>query len=478
MKPFMGKNFLLTNDTAKLLYHHYAAKLPIIDYHCHVSPKEIAEDKHYANITELWLGGDHYKWRALRSCGVPEKYITGNASDYEKFRAYATVMPRLIGNPLYHWSHLELQRYFGFDGNLSAETADEVWELCNARLAEPKMGVRNIIKVSGVEVLCTTDDPVDSLEWHEKIAATSERFPVRVLPAWRPDKGLNIDRDGWRAYMTALENAAGIPITDWDSLKKAYAHRLNFFAEHGCCTADHGMDEQIVCAPESELYRAGDIFVRALHGEMPNEAETAIFKTALLLFFAEHYTKMNWVMQIHFGVLRNVNSKRMKELGPDSGFDVIGGRSSLTELARLLDLFSKHEALPRMILYSINPADNAGIGALIGAFQENPETEEFALHRGMPRIMQGSAWWFNDHMTGIRDQLISLANLSALGCFVGMLTDSRSFISYTRHEYFRRILCNLLGEWAEAGEYPQDPSNLAEIVMDLCYNNAKNFFRL
>lgn len=470
MKKFLGQDFLLKNGTAKLLYENYAAKLPIIDYHCHVSPKEIAEDKQYSNITELWLGGDHYKWRAIRSCGVSEKYITGDASDYEKFKAYATIMPKLIGNPLYHWSHLELSRYFGYDGVLNASTCDEVWELCNKKLAMPEMSVKNIIKASGVELLCTTDDPVDSLEYHAQIAS-DKNFGVTVLPAWRPDKGLKADKRGYREYIDLLASVSGIKITDIASLKEAYKVRLDFFDKAGCRTADHGMDNYIPFRLTKNEKELDDIFKKAYEtdGDI-TEAEADAFRTAMYCFFGKEYTERNWVMQMHYGVMRNPNTKYFKALGPDTGFDVIDGNPvSVYNLSKLLDLMYSRDALPKTIVYSINPNDNAAIGTVIGAFQTESEN-------GMPRVMQGSAWWFNDNKAGMRAQMISLANLSAFGNFLGMLTDSRSFISYPRHEYFRRILCSLIGEWVENGEYPADMGTLAEIVMDICYNNTKNFF--
>lgn len=465
----MDNDFLLSGDAAKQFYHTYAEQLPIIDYHCHVSPQEIAQDKRYSNITEIWLGGDHYKWRAMRSCGVDEKYITGDASDYEKFRAFAQCMPKLIGNPLYHWSHLELRRYFGYSGILSGKTCDEVWKLTAEKLAEPDMSVRGIIKASRVDALCTTDDPADTLEWHRIIAADSS-FDVKVLPAFRPDKGINIERDGWAEYIRTLSQVSGVQITDLESLKDAYRARIAFFAENGCVTADHGIDDEIPYAYEPNRVHINEIFCAALkNGKCTDAQEIKIFKTEMHRFFAAEYSARGWVMQIHFGVLRNACTDMYKKLGADCGFDIIGGRSSVTELARLLDLFASSDGLPRTVLYSINPADNAAIGALLGGFQ-------LSDGNGMPRIMQGSAWWFNDNKSGMRDQMISLANLSSLGCFLGMLTDSRSFLSYTRHEYFRRIFCNLIGEWVDSGEYPVDTEALAELVMDVCYNNAKNFF--
>lgn len=461
MKKFMGNNFLLKNETAKVLYHKYASQIPIIDYHCHVSPKEIAENKSYSNITELWLGGgDHYKWRAMRFCGIDEGLITGNASDYDKFRAYAAIMPKLIGNPLYHWSHLELKRYFGYDGILKEETCDEVWGLCNEKLAQPGMTVHNIIKNSNVELLCTTDDPADSLEWHIQIAQ-DDLFDVKVLPAFKPDKGIICDRKGYGAYIKKLSEASGIEIDNVDTLKDAYIKRLDFFAANGCCTADHSVDNYV----PFKLYNNIDgIFKKALESDGGNisEDESDIFRTHMMIFFAGEYKKRSWVMQYHFGVLRNSNTAIFNKLGPDTGHDIISGQPSISQLAKLLNHLDKQNSLPKTILYSINPVDNAGIGALCGAFQ--------------PQLRHGSAWWFNDNYDGMREQMKQLANLSAFGNFLGMLTDSRSFISYTRHEYFRRILCDIIGDLVEDGLYPCDMEYLPQLVMDICYNNTKKFF--
>lgn len=464
----MDKDFLLKTHTAKLLFENYASKLPIIDYHCHVPPKDIAEDRRYSNITELWLGGDHYKWRAERSCGVPEKYITGDASDYEKFRAYATVMPKLIGNPLYHWSHLELQRYFGYHGVLNADTCDEVWTLCNEKLATPEMSVKNIIRASGVELLCTTDDPIDTLEYH-KILREDETFGVRVLPAWRPDKALKVTGAGYREYIDALSAVSGVTVTDSATLKQALVRRLDHFEAMGCRTADHGIDT-VPYSRAKNLRQLDEIFERAYNGETVTREEGDIFLTEFLRFFAGEYTKRGWVMQLHYGVNRNPNTKYFKKLGADTGFDCIApSNGSVANLAALLDSMYSCDALPRTVIYPIEPSDNAAVATVIGAFQNDAEG-------GMPRVMQGSAWWFNDNIDGMLAQMKNLANLSAFGCFTGMLTDSRSFISYPRHEYFRRILCNLIGDWVENGEYPSDIEALADIVMDICYNNTRNYF--
>ncbi|MCI8387967.1 MAG: glucuronate isomerase [Clostridiales bacterium] len=468
MKTFMGKNFLLETEAAKVLFHNYADKLPIIDYHCHVSPKEIAEDKRYNNITELWLGGDHYKWRAMRCCGVPEEYITGNASDYDKFKAWCKAMPKLIGNPLYHWSHLELRRYFDCNLIINEENCDAIWETCNAKLAEPEMSVRNIIRNSNVKLVCTTDDPVDSLEWH-KLLADDASFDVKVLPAFRPDKGININKSGIAEYMAKLSAAAGVEITDVDSLKKAYVQRLDLFASLGCKTADHGFDEYRTFI-ESNPYEVNEIFKKAIEsdGKDITDEEMYKFKTEMLTFLAAEYKKRGFVMQIHFGVLRNQNTRMFKAIGPDTGFDTVGNFDMITPLSRLLDKMDSTDGLPRTILYSINPTDNAAVAALCGCFELSGD--------GKPKVIQGSAWWFSDNLDGMRRQMTDLANLSAFGNFLGMLTDSRSFISYTRHEYFRRILCDLIGKWVENGEYPADIETLAELVADICYNNAKNFF--
>jgi len=467
MKTFMGKNFLLTTETAKILYHTYAENLPIIDYHCHVPPKDIAEDKQYSNITELWLGGDHYKWRAIRSAGVPEKYITGDASDYEKFKAYASIMPSLIGNPLYHWTHLELRRFFDCDLILSADTCDEIWELTSNLLAKPEYSVRNLIRRSNVDLLCTTDDPADSLEYHAALAA-DPTFETKVLPAFRPDKGFNINKSGLKEYYEKLGKASGVEITDIKSLKAALKNRIEFFHSMGCRTADHGLDEFPLFVKPNE-YAADQALKAALasDGRDVTSEMLCVVKCEMLRFLAAEYASHGWVMQLHMGVARNVNSNMMKALGADTGFDTIG-YTNIPAMIELLDMMEKDNALPRTILYSIDPTCDAAIGSVIGAFQTSGD--------GMPKVMQGSAWWFNDNIDGMKAQMKQLANLSVFGKFLGMLTDSRSFTSYPRHEYFRRILCDLIGEWVESGMYPFDPEALAQLVADICYNNTKEFF--
>lgn len=469
MKKFMDENFLLYSEPASALYHSYAEKLPIIDYHCHVNAAEIANNKQYSNITELWLSGDHYKWRAIRSNGFDEKYITGDASDYDKFAAYAKIMPKLIGNPLYHWTHLELKRYFDCDLILSDKTVDTIWELTAEKLASPEMSARGLIKGSRVEALCTTDDPIDTLEYHDAIAA-DDTFDTQVLPAFRPDKGMNIERSGIAEYIDKLSTASGVKITDLDSLKEAYLNRLDYFDARGCRTADHGYDDYVLFVKPNP-YAANEAFKKALasDGKEVSEEEAALYKCEMMRFFGGEYTRRGWVMQIHMGVMRNPNSVQLSRLGPDTGHDTIAGKNCIMDLARLFDLLRASESLPKTIVYSINPVDNAAIGALIGSYQHSDGS-------GMQRIHQGSAWWFNDHNDGMRSQMKTLASLATFGNFLGMLTDSRSFTSYARHEYFRRILCDVIGEWVEKGEYPADVDALGQMVCDICYNNTKDFF--
>ncbi len=466
MKKFLDKDFILSNATAQILYHEYAAQMPIVDYHCHVSPKEIYEDVHFENIAQLWLAGDHYKWRIMRSDGVDEKYITGDASWSEKFRKFAESLPRAIGNPMYHWCHLELKKYFGYEGVLNGDTAQEVWDLAADKLQQADMGVRGIIARSNVAFIGTTDDPVDSLEWHRALAE-DKTFQTTVAPSFRPDKALNIDKLGWREYMDALSAAADVRIDGLATLKEALRRRMVHFANHGCKASDHGLDYMVYREPdESEA----DMAVRkGLVGEQVSAEEAEMLKTVLLLFCAEEYSRLGWVMQLHYNCLRNPNSTMLVQIGPDAGFDCIGPHNGSRALAKVLDALYAKAVLPRTILYSLDAGDNGFLDTLIGAFQG---TEV----RG--KLQHGSAWWFNDNKQGMREQLISLANLSLLGNFVGMLTDSRSFLSYTRHEYFRRILCDLIGSWVENGEYPADIPTVGGIIQDISYYNAVRYFGL
>lgn len=460
----MDESFLLSNEAAKKLYFDYAKDMPIIDYHCHINPQEIYEDRQFENITQVWLGGDHYKWRFMRSCGVDESYITGDAPDQEKFRKWAECLGKAIGNPLYHWSHLELRKYFGYTGALNKSTADEVWELCNRKLAEPSMSVRNIIRQSNVRLICTTDDPADSLIWHKKLSE-DDSFDVQVLPAWRPDKAMNLEKPTYLEYLDTLAQVSGVGIASFTDLCHALSLRMDFFASMGCCVSDHGL-EYVMYAPASDQ-EIEEIFAKRLAGGSITRQEEMKFKTAFLLFVGAEYAKRNWVMQLHYGCKRDNNTRMFDLLGPDTGYDCIGTGAPADQLADYLNALNKSNALPKTILYSLNPNDNAAIGTILGCFQDST---------AISKIQHGSAWWFNDHKTGMQEQLTSLANLGNLSGFVGMLTDSRSFLSYTRHDYFRRILCNLIGSWVENGEFPADYETLKEIVEGICYENAVKYF--
>ena len=462
MKHFMDADFLLHTDTAKRLYHEVAAKCPIIDYHCHLSPKEIAEDKRFSSITELWLGGDHYKWRLMRSFGVAERFITGDASDREKFRKWAETLSLAIGNPLYHWSHLELRNYFGYDGILNGETADAVFDLCNEKLRDPAFSARNLILRSDVAALCTTDDPADSLEWHKQIADSG--FAVKVLPSFRPDKTLGIEKPEWTSYLNTLGTAASTEIHSFSDLCEALEARAAFFDTLGCRVSDHGLAAVPYVPATEETVEA--IFAKRQCGETLSARETAQYQTALLLFLGRAYARLGWVMQLHFGVIRD-NAKRVyRALGPDAGVDSIGDAVSISELASFLNALDETDELPKTILYSLNPNDNAALAAVMGCFQRDLKG----------KLQLGSAWWFNDHKKGMQAHLTDLAAEGHLATFVGMLTDSRSFLSYARHEYFRRILCDLIGTWVEDGEFPNDEATLNRIVRGICYENAKTYF--
>ena len=464
MKKFMDEDFLLTSDAAKKLYHDYAENMPIVDYHCHINPQEICEDRKFENITQVWLGGDHYKWRQMRSNGVDEKYITGDATDREKFQKWAETLEKLIGNPLYHWSHLELKRYFGYEGYLNGETAEEVWNLCNEKLAQDDMTVRNIIKKSNVKLICTTDDPIDTLEYHEKLAK-DDTFDVKVLPAWRPDKAMNLEKPEYLDYLKKLSEVSGIEVKSFKTLIEALVKRMDYFQERGCSVSDHAL-EYVMYAPASEEEIEAIYSKRLAGGEITKEEERKV-KTAFILAVGKEYHKRDWVMQLHYGVKRDNNRRVFNELGPDAGIDCINNFAPSSEMADYLNGLAETDELPKTILYSLNPTDNASIGTIIGCFQDSS---------CIGKIQQGSGWWFNDNKTGMIEQMTSLANLGLLGNFIGMLTDSRSFLSYTRHEYFRRILCELIGGWVENGEYPADMKVLGKMVEDISYNNAVRYF--
>lgn len=466
MVSFLSDDFLLSNPTAIKLYHSYAAHMPIVDYHCHIDPKEIYEDRRFDNLAQVWLGGDHYKWRIMRSNGVEEFYITGGASDWEKFEKFAQTLPRCIGNPMYHWCHLELKNFFGYTGVLNEKTAREVWELANDKLRhDPLLTARGLIRRSNVVMVGTTDDPCSDLRYHELLAQSD--FETKVCPSFRPDLALNLHKPGFPAYMAKLSEASGVQIQSAADVAQALSARIAFFDAHGCRASDHGLD--YVMYREATREQIEESFQKALRGEKLTAEEIEGYQTYLLLHCGREYARMGWVMQLHFSCMRNPNSRAFATLGADTGFDSMAVSDSCVALYALMDAWEREGKLPKTILYSLNPGDDSWIDTLIGAFQD----------ASIPGKMQhGSAWWFNDNKTGMVNQLTSLANLSILGNFVGMLTDSRSFLSYARHEYFRRILCNLLGTWVENGEYPDDMEFLGTLVQDICTNNAKRYFRL
>lgn len=460
-KAFMDDSFLLNSPVAEKLYNDYAKDLPIIDYHCHLSPQEIYEDKQFKNITEAWLYGDHYKWRALRANGVDESLITGEADDYDKFVAWAKTVPTTIGNPLYQWTHLELRRFFNDETLLNEKTAPAVWENVNAQLQ--KKTARQLIVESKVEVICTTDDPIDSLAYHRLIAEDAS-FNVQVLPSFRPDKALEINRATFLPWIEALGEMIGAPITSYKDLTAALEQRISFFDDLGCKVSDHALDTILYAqATEDEV---AAIFARGLAGETVTLEEEAKYKTALLIFLGQQYATRNWAMQYHISAHRNNNTRQFNTLGPDTGFDSINDGQIAVPLTRLLDALAMTDALPKTIIYSLNPKDYYVIASIVGSFQE----------RVPGKIQFGTAWWFNDQKEGMLDQMRALASIGVFSRFIGMLTDSRSFLSYTRHEYFRRLVCDLIGQWVTNGEYPEDYELLGQVVEDICYYNAKNYF--
>ncbi|MBP5321693.1 MAG: glucuronate isomerase [Kiritimatiellae bacterium] len=464
MKPFIHDDFLLPNETARLLYHTYAEPMPIIDYHCHLPPREIAEDKRWANMTQVWLGGDHYKWRTMRSNGIDERFITGDAPDREKFDKFAETMPYLLRNPMYDWSHLELARYFGITELLSPASADAIWEKTLAALAEPGFSARGFMTRSRVELVCTTDDPADDLHFHEAIRASG--FTTRVLPAWRPDKALALDRPAfWNAWLDRLSAAAGAPVRTWDDLLSALQKRHDFFAAQGCRLSDYGL-ETVVQVPYTEA-EVRAIFKKVRDGGTATGGEIDQFRSALLFEGLAMDARSDWSAQIHYGAQRNNNTKMFQRLGPDTGFDSIGDWFAAAPMARLFDRLELADALPRTIIYTLNPRDNEMVGTMLGNFQRGPEAG---------RMQFGSGWWFNDQKDGMARQIEALSQLGLLSRFVGMLTDSRSFLSYTRHEYFRRILCSIFGSDIEAGRIPADIPWVGEIIRDICYRNAVRYF--
>lgn len=464
MKKFMDKDFLLHTETAKELYHNHAAKMPIFDYHCHINPKQIADDARFENITQIWLYGDHYKWRGMRTNGVDEKYCTGNGTDWEKFEKWAETVPNTLRNPLFHWTHLELKKFFGIDKVLSPATAKEIWDECNAKLQLPEYSARGIIRMANVHTICTTDDPVDSLEYHRQIKESG--FEVAVLPAWRPDKAMAVENvKTYNDYLDKLSTSANMKIVSFADLMSALDSRHQFFHDNGCRLSDHGIETFI-----AEDYTQGEIeqiFAKVRSGAVLSSEEIGKFKSCMLYEFGIMDHSRGWTQQFHFGVLRNNNTRLFNQLGADVGFDSIGDFEIGKPLAKFLDRLDSNNQLAKTILYNINPRDNELIGTMIGNFQDG----------SVPGKMQfGSGWWFLDQKDGMEKQINALSNLGLLSRFVGMLTDSRSFLSYTRHEYFRRTLCNILGNDVENGEIPNDMKLLGQMVENICFNNAKNYF--
>ncbi|WP_059104637.1 glucuronate isomerase [Shouchella shacheensis] len=463
MKTFITEDFLLYNETAKELYYNFAKDLPIIDYHNHLNDAEILEDKNYSNLSEIWLAGDHYKWRAMRANGVEEAYITGEKDDYEKFLAWAKTVPNTFGNPLYHWTHLELLRYFNIDTVLDEASAPAIWKETKQKLATPALSVRSLLKKENVEFLGTTDDPTDDLENHQKMM--DENYECKISPSFRPDNGLAIEKDEFISWVEKLARVGDSSIEKYDDFLDALAKRVDFFDEMGCRSSDHGIN--VMFYEEATHDETAAIFEKRFKGEKLTEVEIEQFKTYTLLTLGELYAGKGWAMQLHIGPLRNNNTRMFNKVGPDSGFDSIGDRMVADKLAKFLDALEVKEKLPKTILYSLNAKDFNVLAAMAGNFQ-NAEVPG--------KIQFGTAWWYNDTIDGMEDQMKTLANIGLISNFIGMLTDSRSFLSFSRHEYFRRILCNLLGSWVEEGKVPNSRALLEKYVRGICYENAKRYF--
>ena len=464
MRNFLDENFLLTNKSSQRLFHDYAKEMPIIDYHCHLPPQQIAEDTQFDNLTQVWLNGDHYKWRAMRTNGIDEGYITGNKSDQEKFQKWAETVPYTLRNPLYHWTHLELQRYFGINEILNPDTALKIYQDSKERLNSSEYSVRSLIRKMNVEVLCTTDDPTDDLQYHEQIKTGG--FEIPVLPAFRPDKAMNVDEpDLFNRYVKKLEEAANKSVLSFSDYLDALKSRHDFFAANGCSMSDHGLEEMY--AEDYTEIEINAVFDKARRGKVPDVLEIRKFKSAMLVIFAEWDYEKGWVQQYHLGALRNNNSRMLKRLGADTGWDSIGDFSHAKSLSKFLDTLDKDNKLAKTILYNLNPSGNELMATMIGNFNDGSVAG---------KIQWGSAWWFLDQKDGMVKQINALSDMSLLSKFIGMLTDSRSFLSYPRHEYFRRILCNLFGEEIENGELPNDIPWVGKIIKDICYYNAKTYF--
>ncbi len=475
MKQFMDKDFLLDTNTAKWLYHDIASTMPIVDFHNHLDAKEIYENKNYKNITEVWLAHDHYKWRAMRSNGVDEHYITGSADDYEKYLKWCETMPRLIGSPLLHWNHLEMQRYFDYYEPLSERTAKDFWDIANAKLAQDDFLPRELLAKMNVVDMCTTNDPIEDLEYHKKLSKEEKRFKVR--PTFRPDKAMNIMSDEYSDYIKNLEHVVNRSINSYDALIKALYERMDYFETVGCYISDHSL-EGYVYYPAEEITDdlseenvnsiLNNIFKRKINGEKISEAEGKVFRSSLLVSLSKSYHDRKWIMQLHIGAMRNNSSRHFHQIGPDSGFDSIDDYNYAAELSNMLDDMNYHDLLPKTIIYNLNSKDNPMIATIIGNFQNE---------KAKSKIQMGAAWWFQDHKRGMQNQLQSFAESGVLSNFVGMVTDSRSMLSFPRHEYFRRILCNYIGGLVESGEYPNSKHALEIIIKDICYNNIMNFMK-
>lgn len=467
MRTIIHDDFILKNETARALYHQSAESLPIIDFHNHLNPQEIYEDRCYDNLAEVWLGGDHYKWRAMRANGVPEELITGDGDPYEKFLAWADTVQNCIGNPLYHWTHLELKRYFGIDDVLTPETAPAIWEKCNALLKTPEYSIRNLLKMQNVEVLCTTDDPIDDLKWHKKLA--EEGFEIQVLPTFRPGRALDIEKDDFADYIAQLGERTDLEIHSLDDVLQALKKCLAYFIEAGCRVTDHSLESDFFLPASYE--EADHIYQKRMRGETLSLEETAKYRGFVLTELGREYSRNNLVMQLHIGAIRNNSLRMFQHLGDDTGFDSLNDFNYAPQLSALLNAMDLTEELPKTVLYYLNSKDADMLAAMAGNYQSNTQNI-----RG--KVQLGSAWWFCDHKSGMERQMNALADTGLISTFIGMLTDSRSFLSFPRHEYFRRILCNLIGSWVEDGEYPADMPYLNTLVQNICYTNAKQYFQL
>lgn len=465
MKPFMDDDFLLSSPTAKELYHSYAKKMPICDYHNHLNAKEIFDDKKYDNITQLWLGGDHYKWRAMRANAVNEQYITGGASNKDKFDAWASTVPQTFGNPLYHWTHLELRRYFGIEDTLSKDTADEIYDKCNKMLTKDEFSVRSLLEKMNVKYLCTTDDPIDNLEYHKKLA--KEYDAVKVLPTFRPDKLIDIEKTGYPEYIASLGKVANMSIKDVEDLEKAISDRLDYFQEVGCKISDHSLGANFY--EKADKKEVGQIMKKALEGAKLSEEEIRKYKGYVLVYLGREYSKRDMTMQLHIGALRNNSARMFEQKGADIGYDSLDDFNYAPQINGLMNELDYTKNVPRTVFYCLNSKDNEMLAATAGNFQSSSIK---------CKIQFGTAWWFLDQKRGMQNQLDTLANFGLLSGFIGMLTDSRSFLSFPRHEYFRRILCSYVGNIVENGEYPKDMKFLGQMIENICYNNAVKYVGL